>query len=191
MPVVKKHARTSQYCCMFHTFCVYTVCSLMLSLILHEMALLLHENWSYWIKQVWCLCKLQNKNFIRVCCTTLWRPGAGKGRRWKTATVIYCGQQSQRDQSRPTQLSGISSGPRLHTDRDSGALALTKQNPGSSRDPIDRGILASKINSSRGSQSSHSSHNNSSSNSRSSCSGGGEGGSNKFAVIVLLYHFIW
>ena len=42
--LLKKHARTSQYCCMFHTLSVCTVYSLMLSLILHEMALLLHEN---------------------------------------------------------------------------------------------------------------------------------------------------
>ena len=42
--LLKKCARTSQYCCMFHTFFVCTVYSLMLSLILHEMTLLLHEN---------------------------------------------------------------------------------------------------------------------------------------------------
>ena len=71
--LLKKCARTSQYCCMFHIFCVCTVYSLMSSLILHEMTLLLHENWSYCIQHVWCLCKLQNKNFIMVCCTTLWR----------------------------------------------------------------------------------------------------------------------
>ena len=86
--LLKKHARSSQYCGMCHTFCVCTVYSLMLSLILHEMALLLHENWSYWIKDVWCLRKLQNKNFIMVCCTTLWRLGAGKGQGWKTATIL-------------------------------------------------------------------------------------------------------
>ena len=42
--LLKKHARSSQYCGMCHTFCVCTVYSLMSSLILHEMALLLHEN---------------------------------------------------------------------------------------------------------------------------------------------------
>ena len=55
--------------------------------------LLWHENWSYCVKYVWCLCKLQNKSFIMACC--LWWNGTGKGRGWKTATIIYCCQQQQ------------------------------------------------------------------------------------------------
>ena len=51
---------------------------------LHEMVLLQHGNLNYCTKHIWCLCKLQNKNFSMVCCTTLWWDGAGKGRGWKT-----------------------------------------------------------------------------------------------------------
>ena len=33
------------------------------------MVLLLHENLNYRTKHIWCLCKLQTKNFSMVCCT--------------------------------------------------------------------------------------------------------------------------
>ena len=57
---------------------------------LHEMVLLQHENLNYCTKHIWCLCKLQKKNFSMVCCTTLWWDGAGKGRGWKTAAAAAC-----------------------------------------------------------------------------------------------------
>ena len=86
-------------------------------------------------KHIWCLCKLQNKNFSMVCCTTLWWDGAGKGRGWKTAAVIYCWQQQQHVRGRTAQLSDISSGATWVADLDSGALALTKEASGNSRVP--------------------------------------------------------
>ena len=79
-----------------------------------------------------CLCKLQNKNFSVVCCTTLWWDGAGKGRGWKTAAIIYCWQQ-QHVCGRTAQLSDISSGATCVADLDSRALALTKEASGNSR----------------------------------------------------------
>ena len=99
---------------------------------LHEMVLLLHENLNYCTKRIWCLCKLQNKNFSMVCCTTLWWEGAGKGRGWKTAAIIYCWQQ-QHVRGQTAQLSDISSGATCVADLDSGALALTKEASGNSR----------------------------------------------------------
>jgi len=99
---------------------------------LHEMVLLLHENLNYCTKRIWYLCKLQNKNFSMVCCTTLWWDGAGKGRGWKTAAIIYCWQQ-QHVRGRTAQLSDISSGATCVADLDSGALALTKEASGNSR----------------------------------------------------------
>ena len=96
---------------------------------LHEMVLLQHENLNYCTKHIWCLCKLQNKNFSMVCCTTLWWDGAGKGRGWKTAAIIYCWQQQQHVRGRTAQLSNIS----CVADLDSGALALTKEASGNSR----------------------------------------------------------
>ena len=97
---------------------------------LHEMVLLQHENLNYCTKHIWCLCKLQNKNFSMVCCTTLWWDGAGKGRGWKTAAIIYCWQQQQHVCGRTTQLSDISSGATYIADLDSGVRALTKEAPG-------------------------------------------------------------
>ena len=67
-----------------------------------------------------------------VCCTTLWWDGAGKGRGWKTAAIIYCWQQ-QHVRGRTTQLSDISSGATCVADLDSRALALTKEASGNSR----------------------------------------------------------
>ena len=99
---------------------------------LHEMILLLHENLNYCTKRIWCLCKLQNKNFSMACCTTLWWDGAGRGRRWKTAAIIYCWQQQQHVRGRTAQLSDISSGATCVADLDSGALALTKEASGNS-----------------------------------------------------------
>ena len=98
---------------------------------LHEMVLLLHENLNYCTKRIWYLCKLQNKNFSMVCCTTLWWDGAGKGRGWKTAAIIYCWQQ-QHVCGRTAQLSDISSGATCVADLDSRALALTKEASGNS-----------------------------------------------------------
>ena len=89
---------------------------------------------NYCTKHIWCLCKLQNKNFLMVCCTTLWWDGAGKGRGWKTAAIIYCWQQQQHVRGRTGQLSDISSGATCVADLDSGALALTKEASGNSRD---------------------------------------------------------
>ena len=100
---------------------------------LHEMVLLLHENLNYCTKRIWYLCKLQNKNFSMVCCTTLWWDGAGKGRGWKTAAIIYCWQQ-QHVPGRTAQLSDISSGATCVADLDSRALALTKEASGNSRE---------------------------------------------------------
>ena len=100
---------------------------------LHEMVLLLHENLNYCTKRIWCLCKLQNKTFSMVCCTTLWWDGAGKGRGWKTAAIIYCWQQQRHVRDRTAQLSDISSGATCVADLDSGALALTKEASGNSR----------------------------------------------------------
>ncbi len=68
-----------------------------------------------------------------VCCTTLWWDGAGKGRGWKTAAIIYCWQQ-QRVRGRTAQLSDISSGATCVADLDSRALALTKEASGNSRE---------------------------------------------------------
>ena len=99
---------------------------------LHEMVLLLHENLNYCTKHIWYLCKLQNKNFSMVCCTTLWWDGAGKGRGWKTAAIIYCWQQ-QHVRGQTAQLSDISSGATSVADLDSRALALTKEASGNSR----------------------------------------------------------
>ena len=99
---------------------------------LHEMVLLPHENLNYCTKRIWYLCKLQNKNFAMVCCTTLWWDGAGKGRGWKTAAIIYCWKQ-QRVLGRTAQLSHISSGATCVADLDSRALALTKEASGNSR----------------------------------------------------------
>ena len=99
---------------------------------LHEMVLLLHENLNYCTKRIWYLCKLQNKNFSMVCCTTLWWDGAGKGRGWKTAAIIYWWQQ-QHVRGRTTQLLDISSGATCVADLDSQALALTKEASGNSR----------------------------------------------------------
>ena len=99
---------------------------------LHEMVLLLHENLNYCTKRIWYLCKLQNKNFSMVCCTTLWWDGAGKGRGWKTAAIIYCWQQ-QHVRGRTAQLSDISSGATCVADLDSRALVLTKEASGNSR----------------------------------------------------------
>ena len=135
MPVVllKTHARTSQYCCVFHTFCVCTVYSLMLSLILHKMALLLHKNGSYCIKHVWCLCKFHNKNFMIVCCTTLRQPGAGKGR-GERQLLQFTNDSSLSvtiASSLNYQVSQV--GRACILDLDSGALALTTQTPGNSR----------------------------------------------------------
>ena len=101
---------------------------------LHEMVLLLHENLNYCTKRIWYLCKLQNKNFSMVCCATLWWDGAGKGRGWKTAAIIYCWQQ-QHVRGRTAQLSDISSGATCVADLDSRALALTKEASGNSRAP--------------------------------------------------------
>ena len=67
-----------------------------------------------------------------VCCTTLWWDGAGKGRGWKTAAIIYCWQQ-QRVRGRTAQLSDISSEWTGVADLDSRALALTKEASGNSR----------------------------------------------------------
>ena len=100
---------------------------------LHEMVLLLHENLNYCTKRIWYLCKLQNKNFSMVCCTTLWWDGAGKGRGWKTAAIIYCWQQ-QHVRGWTVQLSDISSGATCVADLDSRALALTKEASGNSRE---------------------------------------------------------
>ena len=100
---------------------------------LHEMVLLLHENLNYCTKRIWYLCKLQNKNFSMVCCTTLWWDGTGKGRGWKTAAIIYCWQQ-QHVRGRTAQLLDISSGATCVADLDSRALALTKEAFGNSRD---------------------------------------------------------
>ena len=100
---------------------------------LHEMVLLQHENLNYCTKHIWCLCKLQNKNFSMVCCTTLWWDGGGKGRGWKTAAVIYCWQQQQHVRGRTAQLSDISSGATCVADLDSAALALTKEASRNSR----------------------------------------------------------
>ena len=69
-----------------------------------------------------------------VCCTTLWWDGAGKGRGWKTANIIYCWQQ-QHVRGRTAQLSDISSGATWVADLDSRALALTKEASGNSRAP--------------------------------------------------------
>ena len=68
-----------------------------------------------------------------VCCTTLWWDGAGKGRGWKMAAIIYCWQQQQHVRGRTAQLLDISSGATCVADLDSGALALTKEVPGNSR----------------------------------------------------------
>ena len=100
---------------------------------LHEMVLLQHENLNYCTKHIWCLCKLQNKNFSMVCCTTLWWDGAGKGRGWKTAAIIYCWQQ-QHVRGWTAHLSDISSGATCVADLDSAALALTKEASGNSRE---------------------------------------------------------
>ena len=67
-----------------------------------------------------------------VCCTTLWWDGAGKGRGWKTAAIIYCWQQ-QHVRGRTAQLSDISSGATCVADLDSAALALTKKASENSR----------------------------------------------------------
>ena len=99
---------------------------------LHEMVLLLHENLNYCTKRIWYLCKLQNKNFSMVCCTTLWWDCAGKRRGWKTAAIIYCWQQ-QHVRGRTAQLWDISSGATCVADLDSRALALTKEASGNSR----------------------------------------------------------
>ena len=105
---------------------------------LHEMVLWLHENLNYCTKHIWCLCKLQTKNFSMVCCTTLWWDGAGKGRAgWKTAAVIYCWQQQQRVHGWTAQLSDISSGATCVADLGSGALALTKEASGNSHEGAD------------------------------------------------------
>ena len=101
---------------------------------LHEMVLLQHENLNYCTKHIWCLCKLQNKNFSMVCCTTLWWDGAGKRRGWKTAAIIYCWQQ-QHVCGQTAQLLDISSGATCVADLDSAALALTKEASGNSRVP--------------------------------------------------------
>ena len=100
---------------------------------LHEMVLLLHENLNFCTKRIWYLCKLQNKNFSMVCCTTLRWDGAGKGRGWKTAAIIYCWQQ-QHVRGGTAQLSDISSGATCVADLDSRALALTKEASGNSRE---------------------------------------------------------
>ena len=83
-----------------------------------------------------------------VCCTTLWWDGAGKGRGWKTAAIIYCWQQ-QHVCGRTAQLSDISSGATCVADLDSRALALTKEASGNSHDtctpthtPVDVGVDA-------------------------------------------------
>ena len=88
---------------------------------------------TYCTKRIWCLGKLQNKNFSMVCCTTLWWDGAGKGRGWKMAAIIYCWQQQQHVHGRTAQLLDISSGATCVADLDSGALALTKEASGNSR----------------------------------------------------------
>ena len=67
-----------------------------------------------------------------ICCTTLWWDGAGKGRGWKTAAIVYWWQQ-QHVRGRTTQLSDISSGATCVADLDSRALALTKEASGNSR----------------------------------------------------------
>ena len=67
-----------------------------------------------------------------VCCITLWWDGAGKGRGWKTAAIIYCWQQ-QHVRGRTTQLSDIASGATCVADLDSRALARTKEASGNSR----------------------------------------------------------
>ena len=112
---------------------------------LHEMVLLLHENLNYCTKRIWYLCKLQNKNFSMVCCTTLWWDGAGKGRGWKTAAIIYCWQQQQHVRGgRTAQLSDISSGATCVADLDSRALALTKEASGNSRAVCTSDVLQSQ-----------------------------------------------
>ena len=67
-----------------------------------------------------------------ICCTTLWWDGAGKGRGWKTAAIVYWWQQ-QHVRGRTAQLSDISSGVTCVADLDSRALALTKEASGNSR----------------------------------------------------------
>ena len=115
---------------------VCVLCTMWCSLwFLHEMVLLLHENLNYCTKRIWDLCKLQNKNFSMVCCATLWWDGAGKGRGWKTAAIIYCWQQ-QHVRGRTAQLWDISSGATCVADLDSRALALTKEASGNSRAPL-------------------------------------------------------
>ena len=50
------------------------------------------------------------------------------------AAIIYCWQQQQHVRGRTAQLSDSSSGATCVADLDSGALALTKQASGNSRD---------------------------------------------------------
>ena len=50
------------------------------------------------------------------------------------AAIIYCWQQQQHVRGRTAQLSDISSGATCVADLDSGALALTKEASGNSRD---------------------------------------------------------
>ena len=104
---------------MFRTFCVCTVHNVMFCVIFAWNSFV--AAWKLKLLYQTCLCKLQNKNFSMVCCTTLWWDGTGKGRGWKTAAIIYC-----------WQLSDISSGTTCIADLDSGALALTKEASGNS-----------------------------------------------------------
>ena len=126
----KQHLTIIAYVSYF--LCVYCAQCDVFVWFLHEMVFLQHENLNYCTKHIWCLCKLQNKNFSVVCCTALWWDGAGKGRGWKTAAIIYCWQQ-QRVCCRTAQLSDISSGATCVADLDSAALALTKEASGNSR----------------------------------------------------------
>ena len=131
----KQHLTIIGYVSYF--LCVCVLCTMWCFVwFLHEMVLLLHENLNYCTKHIWCLCKLQTKNCSMVCCTTLWWDGAGKGRGWKTAAIIYSWQQQQHVRGRTAQLSDISSGATCVADLDSGALALTKEASGNSRDMI-------------------------------------------------------
>ena len=75
-----------------------------------------------------------------VCCTTLWWDGAGKGRGWKTAAIIYCWQRQQHVRGRHSAVGYLKWGHPV-ADLDSGALALTKEASGNSRVNQERPIF--------------------------------------------------
>ena len=100
----------------------------------YETVLLLHENWNYCTKHVWCPHELQNKNFSMVHCTTWWN-GAGKGRGWKTAAILHAGSSSSMSQAQLLNCQVTHKGYTCIADADSGALALTKQSLGTAMLP--------------------------------------------------------